>query len=190
MNEVYYEETAIIKNEKSARIKYNLFKTLSIISYTLIFFWIFIFLTTFAHINVIIDIITFIIPAFIFALIGRLFGKTKNKYYVEYDYTFVSGSIRIAKVIKGIKRKFLLEFDCYAIEKIGTYGSKTFDAYEKMPGTRLEILTSNDVPVDGKDFYYIVANINAEKIIFIFECTKNFMVNVLKFSKKTVLEKE
>lgn len=190
MNEIYYEETTMIKNEKSARIKYNIFKTLSICSYCIIFLWIFIFLTTFAHVSVIFDILVFVIPAGIFVAVGYVFGRLKNRFYQEYDYAFVSGSVRIAKVIKGVKRKFLYEFDCYAIEKIGMYGSKTYDAYENMAGTKLEVLTPNDTPAENKDFYYIVANINAEKMIFIFECTKTFIINVLKFSKKTVLEKE
>ena len=190
MNEIYYEETATIKNEKSARLKYNILNVLSIISYCLILFWVFIFLTTFIHVNIIVDIIVFIIPSTIFVLIGYFLGRFKNKFYIEYDYAFVSGTIRIAKVIKTIKRKFLLEFDCSAIEKIGLYGSHTYDSYAKMPGIKIEILTQNDYPLVDKEFYYIVANVNAEKTIFIFECTKTFIINVLKYSKKTVLEKE
>ncbi len=190
MNEIYYEETATIKNEKSARLKYNILNILSIISYSIILIWIFIFLTTFIHVNFIVDILVFLIPTFIFVLIGFFLGRLKNKFYIEYDYAFVSGTIRIAKVIKTIKRKFLLEFDCSAIEKIGTYGSDTYNSYSKMPGIQMEILTQNDYPSENKDFYYIVANINAEKTILIFECTKTFIINVLKYSKKTVFEKE
>ena len=190
MSEIFYEETATLIKEKSARLKYNIFNVLSIFSYSIILIWIFIVLTSFAHVNIIVDILVFLIPASIFTIIGAIFGKVKNRFYQEYDYAFVSGTIRVAKVIKGIKRKFLFEFDCSSIEVLGEYGSQTYNAYEKMPGVKVEILTSNDTPAYGKDFYYIVANINAQKTIFIFECTKTFIINVLKFSKKTVLEKE
>ncbi len=190
MNEVFYEETALLKNPKSAKRKYNFINVLSLISYSIIFFWIFIYLVSFGHVSVIFDIIVFIIPAGVFVLVGILLGKFKNRFYQEYDYTFISGTVRIARVIKCIKRKFLLEFNCYDIEKIGVFGSETYFKYENMPGTKTQVFTSNDTPEKDKDFYYIVVNVNAEKNILIFECTKTFIINVLKFSKKTVLEKE
>ncbi len=190
LNEVFYEETALIKNPNSAKRKYNFINVLSILSYTIILFWIFIYLTSFAHVTVIFDIIVFLIPTSIFVLVGYLMGRFKNRFYQEYDYAFISGTVRVARVIKCVKRKFLLEFNCYDIEKIGEFGSDTYYAYEKIPDVKTQIFTPNDTPADGKDFYYMVVNINAEKNILVFECTKTFIINVLKFSKKTVLEKE
>ena len=59
-----------------------------------------------------------------------------------------------------------------------------------MPDIKRMILTSNAEPDEGKDFFYIVANVEEEKKLFILECTETFMVNVLKFSRKTVLEED
>ena len=190
MNEVLYEETTTILKSNSAKIKYNILKALSIISYALIFVWFYWYITFYVLSNVIIDIIVFIAPVVVLFLIGFFIGRLKNRFYQEYDYAFVSGTIRIAKVIKGVKRKFLLEFDCNAIEMLGVYGSETFYTYKNMPAIKMQILTPNEIAAENKDFYYIVANINAEKIIFIFECTKTLILNILKFSKKTILEKE
>ncbi len=190
VNEIFYEETTLINNPKSAKFKYNLINTLSIISYCFIFIWIFVYLNSFGHVNVIIDIIVFIIPTVIFVLIGLFIGRLKNRFYQEYDYTIVSDCVRIAKVIKGVKRKFLLEFNSYHIEKLGLYGSETFYKYQQMPGVKIQILTPNEFPAKDKEFYYIVVNINSEKTILIFECTDVLIKNILKFAKKTVLEKE
>ncbi len=190
MNEVFYEETAFVSNPKSAKTKYNIVKAFSIFSYVLTVVWFYFFYTFYALSNVIFDIIMFLIPTLTFVLGGVFIGKLKNRFYQEYDYTFISGTVRIAKVIKGVKRRFLFEFNCINIEKIGEYGSQTYNSYEKMAGVKKQILTPNNTPERDKDFFYIVVNINAEKNILIFECTKTFIVNVLKFSKKMVLEKE
>ena len=190
MNEVLYEETVLIKNFKSAKFKYNFINALSLISYSFTLFWIWIYLTSFAYVNTLVNILCFVIPEVIFISIGILIGKFKNRFYQEYDYAFISGTIRLAKVINSVKRKFLFEFNCSDIEMLGIYDSETYNKYEQMPGVNKQILTPNDTPAEGKDFYYLVVNLNAEKMLLIFECTKTLILNILKFSKKTILEKE
>ena len=190
MNEIFYEETATVANPQSSKLKYNIVKAFSIISYLLAVVWFYLFYTLHDLSNVVFDIILLVIPCATFILVGIFIGRLKNRFYQEFDYAFISGTIRVAKVIKTIKRKFLFEFNCYDIEKVGKYGSETYNTYTKLPGIKTQILTPNDMPATDKDFYYIVVNLNAEKIILLFECTKTFILNVLKFSKKTVLEKE
>ena len=190
MYEVYYEESATVANPTSAKRKYNIGKILSILSYCLTFVWFLIFLIFYGLSNVVIDLIVLFFPIITFIAIGIVIGKVKNTFYQEYDYAFVSGSVRVAKVFNMSKRRFLFEFNCDAIEKLGEYGSETYNQYANMPGVKTQILTPNDLPGNGKNFYYIVVNINADKKLLVFECTKTFMLNVLKFSKKTVLEKE
>lgn len=191
MKEIFCEESATVSNEKAATIKYNIFKTVSVISYVLMVLWILIVFIAFDWSgNIIISLIFVLVPLIMFLLSGILFGKFKNKLYVDYDYTFVTGSIRVAKVIKNIKRKFVIKFETSAIEKIGVYGSETFDKYYNMPGITKMTLTSNVASAENKDFYYIVANIDGDKKLMIFECTETFIVNVLKFSNKMVLEQE
>lgn len=194
MKEIFYEESSMVNNVKSATVKYNIFKGVSIGSYVFMVLWI-IFFFSFATFdsenpNWIGLIILFIFPFALFLVSGILFGRMKNKLYVDYDYTFVTGSIRIAKVIKNTKRKFLFKFDTAAIEKIGKYGTNTYNKYKSMPGVSEIILTLNETPGDGKDFYYIVAVVNGDKKLMVFDCTELFIVNVLKFTNKGVLEEE
>ena len=140
--------------------------------------------------NIVLNIIFIAVPFILLLVSGILFGKFKNKFYIDYDYTFVTGSIRVARVIKNIKRKFMIKFEASSIEKIGKYGSNTYNKYENMPGVNKMIFTSNYTATEGKDFYYIVANVDGDKKLMIFECTELFIVNILKFSNKTVLEEE
>jgi hypothetical protein len=191
MKEIFYEESATVQNEKSESTKYYIFKSLSVASYVLMVLWImFIFIAPILTGNTIFDIIFIVVPIILFLTSGILFGKFKNRFYIDYDYTFVTGSIRVAKVIKNIKRKFILKFESSSIEKIGKYGSNTFEKYSSMPGVTKHVFTSNYTADTGKDFYYIVANVDGDKKLMVFECTELFIVNILKFSNKSVLEEE
>lgn len=191
MKEVFYEESSRVQNEKSASTKYYIFKSLSVASYIIMVIWLmFIFMAPILTGNTLFDIIFIVVPFVLFLTSGILFGRFKNRFYIDYDYTFVTGSIRVAKVIKNIKRKFILKFEAKSIEKIGKYGSNTFEKYSSMPGVNKLIFTSNYTADEGKDFYYIVANVDGTKKLMIFECTELFIVNILKFSNKSVLEEE
>lgn len=190
MKEVFYEESATIQNVRGANAKYNTIKAFSIISYVIAVIWVIIGFNTPLVDNFLINLIVIGVPIIIFLVTGILLGRLKNKFYVDYDYTFVTGSIRISKVIKNIKRKFVIKFDTDNVERIGKYGSDTFYKYEIMPGIKKHVFTSNYVCSEGKDFYYLVANVEGDKHLMTLECTETFIVNILKFSNKTVLEEE
>lgn len=192
MKEVFYEEAALVQDPKSSERKYNVFKALSIISYVLLGVWIFIVFYFFEILsgNILLNVLFVLIPAAMFFCSGFFVGRIKNKFYVDFDYTFVSGSLRFSKVIKNVKRKFIIKFDTSAIEKLGKYGSTNYIKYEKMHGITKLILTSNYTASDGKDFYYIVANVDGDKKLLVLECTEMLIVNILKFSNKSILDEE
>lgn len=191
MNEVFYEESAVVENRKSALKRYNLFKLVQIASYVFMGLWIFVVIHM-VHINMFkffVGVIMLLIPLIMFFLMGFFAGKMKKNAFVDYDYTFVSGSLRFSKIIRENKRFFITEFDCKKIEKIGLYGSETFSKYEKLPGIRKLVLTSNVNPAENKNLYYLVANFDADKKLIILECTETFIVNILKFTNaRAVIE--
>ncbi len=191
MKEVFYEESSKIQKEKSAKTKYTIFKIMAVVSWVLLGIWVYlvIFTIPFGEGNVLLNIIFALLPAASFIASGIILGKFKNKFYVDYDYTFVTGELRISKVIKEIKRKPVMRFSTYNIEKIGKYGSETYSSYESMQGVKRVVLTSNVTPAEGKDFYYMVVN-QEEKKLLILECTETLIVNILKFSNKSIVEKD
>ena len=192
MKEIFYEESALTQDERSAKAKYNIFKIISISSYVFLGLWVFIVFFFFEIFegNIWLNLIFIILPMAMFFCSGFFTGRLKNKFYVDYDYTFVSGSLRFSKVIKNVKRKFIIKFDCSTIEKLGKYGSELYQKYEKMQGISKMILTSNYTPAENKDFYYMAVNVDGDKKLIVLECSETLILNVLKFSSKTILDQE
>lgn len=191
MNEVFYEESAVVDDRKAALRRYNFFKLVQIASYVFMGLWAF-FVIHMVHINMFkffVGVVLILIPLAMFFLMGFFAGRIKKKAFVDYDYTFVSGSLRFSKVIRENKRYFIAEFDAKKIEKIGLCGSETFDKYEKLPGISKFVLTSNNAPVENKSFYYLVVNTDGDKKLLVLECTETFIVNILKFTNaRAVIE--
>ncbi len=193
MQEVFYEESARTQDEKSAKVKYTIFRILSIISYVLLVFWI-IAVFSFWEFKgdvkaILINVVIVLIPCAIFTASGIILGRIKNKFYVDYDYTFVTGSVRISKVIANIKRRNVLNFEVRDIEKIGKYDSETFNKYYRTPGINKMVLTSNVSPEDKKDFFYLVVN-SSNKYLLVLECTETFIVQILRFTGRSILEED
>lgn len=192
MKEIFYEESAELRDRKSAGRKYYTFKILSVLSYVLLVFWV---ILVFVGYDIgqgywLTNLIFILVPIVVFLLSGIFLGRVKNRFYLDYDYTFVTGSVRIAKVIKNSKRRSIIKFEAENIERIGKYDSATYNKYAKMPGISKLILTGNYTPAEGKDFYYIAVNADGSKKLLVLECTETLIVNILKFSNKNVLEED
>ena len=188
MREIFYEESALIQDEYYHKTRYNLFNILSWICYGLapILTFVLILILNFST-NVIVSVVVFVVVLALLIAGGAIFGKQKNKFYIEYDYTFISGTIRISKVYRQIKRKFLFEFETRDIEKLGRYKSSQFYVYENS-NIETEILTLNKTPARNKSFYYIVANVEGLKKMLVLECSEKFIVHLIQFSNQTIID--
>lgn len=188
-----YEECAQVIEQKSANTKFNTLRIISICSYILAVAWgffVWFFFDWNSSAGVVFNILIAIVPLFLLILCGYLVGKYKNRFYADFDYILISGSIRISKVIHNTKRRDLFIFDTHDIEKIGMYNSETYCKYEQNINVIVNILTQNVTPAQNKDFYYMVVNTQGNKHLMVFECTKTFILNVVKFTSKKVLEQE
>ncbi len=191
MKEFFYEESAITQNERSEKFKYNAFNITSIVSYALTLLWIIIVFYGYEFSGyIVLDLIIILTPLALFILSAILFGRYKNKFCVDYDYTLVTGSLRFSKVINNLKRKPIITFESSQIEKLGEYGSALYERYSLMPGVTTQILTSNSSPSEGKGFYYLVVNTQGEKRLFVIECTEKFIANTMQFANKLILDEE
>ena len=112
MNLGFYEETLTADNQKRGEVLYKLFKISSII-----FFIIFAVMVIFTFAIPDFRTAAFIIGA-ICLIAGILLFIKKDSCIICYDYTFVDGSVRTAKILNNIKRKNGIEFDCSDITKI------------------------------------------------------------------------
>lgn len=111
MQEVFYEESSLLNKEKAALGKYRLLKTFSIISYVLagLVVLMFFYFYNLENFSVLVFAISVLLRIALFLFFGIMLGRMKNSMYVDYDYTYVSGSIRISKIIRKIKRKKYFE---------------------------------------------------------------------------------
>ena len=189
MKDIFYEESAKTIDVKSARFKYNACNIVSILSIVALVCWIYLLLIgfEFGTGSLILNIIIISLPTIMFLSSAIILGIFKNRFYVDYDYTFISGQIRISKVVKEIKRYECITFECREIEKIGKYGSESYKRIEKMTGVTKMILTSNNVASEDKEFFYMTVNRDGKKLL-VFECSKTFISNVLQFTGRLVLE--
>lgn len=197
MREEFFEETVYLVDSSREKKKYILFNIISKIFYVLMVIAIIFNLNSLLTspfpsgvVSVILYILLLVSPIVFCFLAGFFLGKTKKKFYNEFDYTFVSGSFRFSKVIMNKKRVFINKFETSQVEKIGKYGSNGYNLYTKNPKIKRVYLTNNSYPAEGKDFYYMVFNQNGEKFLYLLECTEKFIVNILHFMNSTVWERD
>ncbi len=192
MQEVFYEECAKCANYKKEKTKYSIVNIMSYVSFGLAILWVFIVINfvNIQNVNLILTLVINLIPSVIMLVAGILLFKFKNRFCIDYDYTFVSGSIRISKVVNNKNRFSLVKFNTEFIEKVGLSNSKEYNNYLNNPSIKQFVYTSNQEPEEGKNFYYIVAVINSERRMFIIETSSQFIINILRFSKRTVRDQE
>lgn len=193
MREIFYEESSHIQNEKKAKTIFIVFTVLAAISFIMMIFWF--FMIGFVKVedlkkgNIVVNIVYLFVPSLMFLGLGIISMNFRSKFYVDYDYTFVTGSVRFSKVIRNVKRKNICSFNVEAIEKVGKVDSETFNMYLKMPGIKKKPLTLNVYP-SNEDFFYMVVNTDKGKELFILDCKEEFIATVLRYSNRGILEKD
>lgn len=114
----------------------------------------------------------------------------KRKLNVSFDYTFVSGELRISKVFNVNRRKFLFRIDAESIQKMGDADSPSFDRVISDPSVKKIVCTPNAEPSGGKFFLYIVTSESGGRRVYILECREELLINILKFVKRGILESD
>lgn len=186
MNEVCYEETAFPYDYKKQKVFYIICKVLIGISIAIAIFFGILFLFTplddgswiFPVSIVVWSILSIVLLMFI-----------KSKLYCCYDYIFVTGDIRIIKVVNTKKRKKLVIMDSSNVFQVGRFESETYIKHTKAPNVKIIYAPTNKFVVDTPKFY-IAGVVDGVNYILVLECTEKFLVQVLKFAGKHVLEKD
>jgi hypothetical protein len=182
--DVFYEESSIAKNEAKGKRKYKIANILSnvflVIGILLLFF----------TLNIPVDgIILWLFICSWFFVCWFVLVKFRNRFNVSYDYAFVSGELRIAKVININKRKFVARIQAEDIIQLGDVENTSYDNLQADPGTKTIACTSNNQPEVDKFFMYILVNDNGKKL-YILECRETLLMHILKFVKRTTLESD
>ena len=198
MQEVFYEESVDTHNQKSAKNKYTLFTVfmvLSIISAALCFFNIMFSSAQDAEGNyfttgVIINIVIWVAFTLLFIVTSIFFARKRHTFYLSYDYTFVSGELRISKVIHYRRRKLQYRFSTDRIIKIGRVGSESYKKLKFTPDIKEILLTPNTEAEEDKEFFYFQAQTEAGKRLLILECRQQLVMQIVRYMRKNILESE
>ena len=194
MRDIFIEDSAKVKNESKQKSLYNSFTVLAIFFFVVAFIvFSYIITTTLDKLNeenILLFILLYCLPCLIALGIGIVFWLLRNKFYVEYDYSFTSGAFRVSKVIMNKKRKFVVKFDISEVEKVGEIDSETYKNYLKINTNKKILLTNNKTPMDGKAFYYFAVKQNKTKNIYIFECKKEFIIQIVNYKGRYILDKD
>lgn len=111
----------------------------------------------------------------------------KKRVNINYDYTFVSGELRIVKVFNVNKRKVVTKIQADDILQLGDYESESFNRLATDPMNKQVVCTQNDTPMVGKFFLYIHVSEPIGKRLYILECREEMLVNILHFVKRGTL---
>ena len=186
--DVFYEESAIASNSDKKSKKYNILSAISIFFMVLAVLWVFIGFYT-VQINV---IGSWIFWGFVFVWLLSMWyilRLWKMRINVSYDYAFVSGELRISKVININKRKLVARIDCEDMIQLGDADNPSFARFRSDPTVKTVLCTSNDTAANGKFFLYILAEYNGRKL-FVLECREVLLMHILKFAKRNKLESD
>ncbi len=184
--DVLYEESSIASNAKRDARKYRVVQIISNILLVLGCISVFLGCGIFSPKQFLVWVL--MVSLWFFIAWFVLF-RLKNRYNVNYDYTFVSGELRIAQVINASKRKFLTRLQPDDIIQLGDVDNNAFAGFQADPNIKKVYCTSNEVAAEGKFFMYVLANDNGRKL-YILECREELLLHIMHFVKRTTLESD
>lgn len=111
----------------------------------------------------------------------------KKRVNINYDYTFVSGELRIVKVFNVNKRKLVTRIEAENILQLGDIETESYTRLASDPMNKQVICTPNDTPREGKFFLYAHVSEPIGKRLYILECREELLVNILHFVKRGTL---
>lgn len=192
--DVFYEESAVTKDAEKAAKKYKIVHILSNVFLALgIIMVLFGFNMPLGGegANPLVSFLIWIlfVCSWFFVMWFCLF-KFKQRFNVSYDYVFVSGELRISKVININKRKLVTRLQSEEILQMGDMESQSFEDLQNTADVKLVVCTPNAEPMEGKFFMYIYTAIEGKKLLYVFECREELLMHVLRYARRSVLAKD
>lgn len=182
MREEFYETSCAPHHAKAQKNFYVIYNVLFVVSCILLAISLYLLLLFPKDTGFIMLSVLFLASAVVFFLI-------KRRLMCCYDYTFVSGEVRIIKVVNGKTRKKFLIFDCKNVYKLGKVGSQTFQQLYDSKTCKLRVATPNGLGSENQ-LYYIAFNQNDADILAVLECDEKFLAFVASAAGRNAIEKD
>ena len=164
MREDFYETSVAPEREKAQRTIYTIYTALFVFS-----------------------IIVFAITFYFWFLLGDT-GFIK-KLCLYFDYTYISGELRLIRVINGKTRRKYLIIDCKGISTIGKFGSDTYNRLKSSNQYKIKIATPNGLNA-ARQLYYIACMVDGEQLLVILECEEKLLSYIVGYRGKSIIEKD
>ena len=181
MREEFYENSAGPQKEKLHKTLYTIYSVLFVVAVIAfcLFLYLFIMLGDSGFVFLTIFSLIFGISTYV----------VRRKILIYYDYTYISGEIRIVKVINGKFRKKFLFFDAKDVFIVGKVGSAEFEKLYESSDIKKKMATPNGFSAE-KQLYYAGVKINGEKNLIIMECQEKFLSYIVSYTGKSIIEKD
>ena len=181
MREEFYENSVGPQNERTQKFFYRIYQFLFGLAVAVLIIMLYFFL------------LWLDVGFLVFAGIALLFGTgcffVKRRLMNYFDYTFVSGEIRIVKVINGKSRKLKFKFDSKDVYQVGKVGSESYEKLSATPGIKVNVVTPNGFSAQ-KQLYYIAAKILGENQLIVLECEEKFLSYIVMHRGNSIIEKD
>ena len=202
--DVFYEESAVNQNGKKGERRYRIAHIISLVLIALAVTFLLICLSTMPIGSPSADATADEVASYqaskflsvfcginsaIFLLGWFIAYRIKKNTNVSYDYCFVSGELRISKVININRRRLIARIDCENMIQVGDIDNSSYQRFKADPTIKEIICTANEFAGEGKFFMYVLANMQV-KTLYILECRENLLMNIMKFAKRNVLESD
>lgn len=196
--EMFLEESVVQQDTRQARRWYVMFTILMVmcIIAAVVTFLVDIIYFLFGEVDddtltqMIIFLIVMLVVAIAFVVGACFCNRLKHRYFVSYDYTYVSGELRIAKVTHAIRRRILYMLMEDQFLQIGRVGSDSYEKLKKSPDAKEDVLTPNDEPASDKEFFYIQAVTKVGRRILVLECRPSFIAQIINNQTRRITESE
>lgn len=181
MREEFYENSAVPQNQKGQKILYTV--------YNIVFYLSIISLVFFLYMFFLFGDKGFLLLCIFPIALGVPVFFIKRKFCTCFDYTFISGEVRIVKVINGKARKKFLFFDSRDVYQLGKVGSESFEKVKVTPSIKTKMATPNGYNTQNQ-LYYVAITLAGEKMIVIMECEEKFLSYIVSYTGKQIIEKD
>lgn len=181
MREDFYESSVGPQNLKSQKALYTVYHVLFIIS-------IIAFIVTF-YLWFMLGDSGFIFLMVCFVLSSVLFYFIRRRLYLFFDYTYISGEIRIVKVLNAKARRLFLKIDCKSIYQVGKVGSDSFNKLYEANGIKKKIATPNGLNAENQ-LFYLAATVENENTLIVLECEEKLLSFIVAYRGRNIIEKD
>ena len=131
----------------------------------------------------------FVIIMAICLLFGTVSFFLKRRLYLFYDYTYVSGEVRVIKVINGSRRKKVAVLDVKDVKQVGKTSSDSFKKLYNSKDIKKIIATPNGLGATAQ-LYYVYAIIGGQETLLVLECEEKLLAFIVSTRGKDIIEKD